>query len=336
MKVSIIIPVYNVAPFIEDCLNSVMKQTYTGNMECLLVDDCGTDDSISIAESMIEAYGGPIRFEVIYHDHNRGLSAARNTGTQNATGDYIYYLDSDDEITEDCIERLMAQVEEHPGVELVQGNVKTLPIFNWEGLTVRVRVPVTLSNEEVRSSFFVKEQMNVAAWNKLVKRSFLVEHNIEFIEGVIYEDTPWVFMLLKYLSQCCFVPEITYYYKRRDNSIVTGSNNYKKAYNLRRIYHQILSDLTPGNEAEEIKYYGKKMAYLCARYAKVVPEYMSDIECWQILARKYGPSGVRLRLAFGKRMGRTKYGWLILSLLYRFEHPRVFYTDVQRILKVIR
>ncbi len=67
MFVSIIIPVYNVAPYIENCLKSVMRQTYTGNMECLLVDDCGSDDSMAIAERMITAYTGAIRFKILYH-----------------------------------------------------------------------------------------------------------------------------------------------------------------------------------------------------------------------------------------------------------------------------
>ena len=71
MDVSIIIPVYNVAPYIEDCLNSVMRQTYVGPMECILVDDCGTDDSMAVAERMITEYTGPIRFEILHHDHNR-------------------------------------------------------------------------------------------------------------------------------------------------------------------------------------------------------------------------------------------------------------------------
>lgn len=65
MDVSIIIPVYNVAPYIEDCLNSVMRQTYQGSMECLIIDDCGTDNSIAIAEQMIASYNGPIQFREI-------------------------------------------------------------------------------------------------------------------------------------------------------------------------------------------------------------------------------------------------------------------------------
>ena len=107
LGVSIVVPVYNVAPYIESCLKSVMGQTYAGDMECLLVDDCGSDDSMAIAERMIGAYTGPIRFQILHHEHNRGLSAARNTGTDAATGDYVLYLDSDDELTQDCIERLM-------------------------------------------------------------------------------------------------------------------------------------------------------------------------------------------------------------------------------------
>ena len=73
MTVSIIIPIYNVALYIEDCLKSVMRQTYQGEMECLLVDDCGTDDSMAIAERMVGEYEGPIRFKVIRHERNRGL-----------------------------------------------------------------------------------------------------------------------------------------------------------------------------------------------------------------------------------------------------------------------
>ena len=92
MRLSIIIPVYNVEPYIEDCLRSVMRQTYQGAMECLIVDDCGTDDSMAIAERTIATYEGPIVFQVLHHERNRGLSAARNTGTLAAKGDYLYNM----------------------------------------------------------------------------------------------------------------------------------------------------------------------------------------------------------------------------------------------------
>ena len=91
MTVSIIIPVYNVAEYIEKCLYSVIQQK-TYNIECILVDDCGTDNSIEIAEKIINQYNGPISFKLLHHNHNRGLSAARNTGINIATGDYVFFF----------------------------------------------------------------------------------------------------------------------------------------------------------------------------------------------------------------------------------------------------
>lgn len=80
-----------------------MRQSYNGAMECILVDDCGTDNSMEIAEQLIKAYNGPIDFKVVHHEHNQGLSAARNTGMDASCGEYVYFLDSDDWISDDCI-----------------------------------------------------------------------------------------------------------------------------------------------------------------------------------------------------------------------------------------
>ena len=73
MKISIVIPIYNVSQYIADCLNSVFAQTYAGAMECLLVDDCGTDDSMRIVDELLASYQGPISFRILHHEHNRGL-----------------------------------------------------------------------------------------------------------------------------------------------------------------------------------------------------------------------------------------------------------------------
>ena len=85
MKVSIVIPVYNVEAYIIECLESVARQTYRGEMECLIVDDCGADESIALAEDFIRSYQGDIHFQILHHDHNRGLAAARNTGANSCS-----------------------------------------------------------------------------------------------------------------------------------------------------------------------------------------------------------------------------------------------------------
>ena len=89
IKVSIIIPVYNVSAYIERCVRSVMRQTYS-HIECILVDDATQDDSIGQCKQMIAVYQGPIQFLILSHQQNRGLSAARNTATDAATGEYVF------------------------------------------------------------------------------------------------------------------------------------------------------------------------------------------------------------------------------------------------------
>ena len=105
--VSIIIPVYGVENYIERCLYSVMQQdSKSVSLECILVDDCSPDNSINIAEKMIKDYSGGIRFEILSHEKNQGLSVARNTGMNSAKGRFLFFMDSDDYITDDCIVKL--------------------------------------------------------------------------------------------------------------------------------------------------------------------------------------------------------------------------------------
>ena len=105
-KVSIIIPVYNVEAYIEDCIASVMAQDYE-QLEVLIVDDCTPDQSISIVEKMISGYEGPHTYRIIRHAKNGGQSAARNSGISEAAGELIYFLDSDDYICEKAISNLV-------------------------------------------------------------------------------------------------------------------------------------------------------------------------------------------------------------------------------------
>ena len=95
--VSIIIPVYKVENWIEGCLLSVCNQTYE-NIECIIVNDATPDKSMDIVESILKNYTGSIRFKIITHELNRGLSAARNFCVKAATGDYLIFLDSDDKL----------------------------------------------------------------------------------------------------------------------------------------------------------------------------------------------------------------------------------------------
>lgn len=325
MKVSIIIPVYDVAAYIEKCLVSVMRQTYQGDMECLLIDDCGTDDSIAVADRMIAKYNGEIRFRIIHHESNRGLSAARNTGVKQAEGDYIFFLDSDDEIADNCIELLMKRVEFVPSVELVQGRASG-------NYSTKAKFLNVYSNDKVRQIFYQTESFLITAWNKLIKRSFLIEHQICFLEGVIFEDTPWMFCLLKYLSKVSFVNDYTYNYFKRADSIVSSAEKTERAKSFRIIYHYILTNLTPGHEKEEFNFYAIRFAYVYTKYTRFAKELKDDYLQWKEKAMKYGSPIVRMKLAASLRLEKLKYGWVPFVAWERMKTPLLIPSDIKRVL----
>ena len=179
MRVSIIIPVYNVAEYIEVCLESVFIQTYS-DIEVILVDDCGSDNSVELARQFIEVHR-LFNCRIITHSHNRGLSAARNTGLINATGEYVFFLDSDDSITPDCIEKMTTPLAQHDysfviaGYRIAPGNEKELLSMDKEYWVK--------NNEDVLASY-VEGEWYMMAWNKLCNRDFLLRNNLLFEEGL--------------------------------------------------------------------------------------------------------------------------------------------------------
>ena len=219
MKVSIIIPVYNVAPYIRRCLDSVAAQTYT-NIECILIDDCGTDDSVKIAKQWIEGYNGNIHFTIFYHSTNQGQSAARNTGIEVASGDYIYFLDSDDAITPDCIKILSDLAVKHPNADFVLGNTvkggNELMSHHF-----RKKAP-TCVDKRSQVDYTLLSATIDTAWNRLIKRSFIIQHKLFFPVGIVHEDVYWLFFLAKHTQKAAFTNEGTYYYYRNRNSIMNS------------------------------------------------------------------------------------------------------------------
>lgn len=228
MKVSIIAPVYNTQPYIERCFESIANQTYK-NIECIFVDDCTPDSSIEILEPLIVHYAGPVVFKIVKHAVNGGLSAARNSGTHAATGNYIYYMDSDDEITYDCIELLISMATKHPNAEIIQGNTKTIPTpklsKDWSNLNNK-RFPEYSANRSwIKHHCLLEPKIPINAWNKLIKREFILKHNLFFKEGIIHEDDHWMFYVAKHLKYIAFMKEFGYLHYQVEGSIMrTGCN----------------------------------------------------------------------------------------------------------------
>lgn len=285
--VSVIMPVYQVSDYVERCLMSVMNQTYS-HLECIIVNDVTKDDSIEKCERLINDYDGAIRFQIIHHEHNRGLSAARNTGTKAATGDFVYYVDSDDEMMPDCIEKLLRAALEYPEAEMVIGNAQFFLNGQKERVSLDEGMPSVIQSNELALSLYYQQRITNAAWNKLIRRSFIEEHDLYFKEGIIVEDYLWEFFVMKYLSTVPLVKDITYHYYKRSGSIMTSADDQTFGRSYFIIYEEILQHLTAGRENKELT---QNVASFCKFYLKhkaTIPAYKDLHGLYRRRTRQYG------------------------------------------------
>ena len=335
MDVSIIIPVYNVAPYIEDCLRSVINQTYVGDIECILVDDCGTDDSIAKAEQMIAEYDGSILFEILHHETNRGLSAARNTGMQKATGEYILFVDSDDEIAEDCIEKMMAIALKDPAIELIQGSHITYCDGQQSWHPKRIRITHAYTKDEVRNCFYKYRQIDVVAWNKLMKRSVIDDNHLSFLEGLLYEDTPWTFYWLKYVTNAFFMFDITYHQNRRPQSIVTGTSAQTAVIHQLKGLDDCITHLTSGYEKQEIKYFIIRFSGLYFSHSMNMLELQEELGKYFHYVWRYHDFRLCFILITSSLFGRFRNGRIVYTIILRLMYPTQIYRDLVRMWRSI-
>lgn len=238
MKLSIIIPVYNVSEYVVECLDSIAIQGDV-DAECIIVDDCGTDDSMSKVSAWIDSYKGSVDFKIIHHDHNKGISEARNTGMRHMTGDYVLFLDSDDYLLPNAISSLVEVVEKHPDVDYVVSSCECCRndlVNRWQ---ISDNDKGYWSNQTDIQRIVVK---NPNVWNKLYKCSLLKENGFEFDESLfMIEDLVFNFQVVhKILSICC-IQNHTYFYRIRQNSLMTSANrDDEKLKNHVNVYSRLM------------------------------------------------------------------------------------------------
>ena len=247
-SLSIIIPVFNVEQYIEECLHSVISQTFISSVECILVDDCTPDNSIVIAEEIIANYTGVIQFSIIRHRKNKGLSAARNTGIKAAKGKWLFFLDSDDWILPNCFQTMMDTLQKYPTSEIIISSTESEN--RWvksESLLERTDIPdYTEDQLWIMKGLLSRPVLfPLSAWNKLYSRDFIVKNHLSFLEGFIREDEIWSFHYSKFVRRVAFNKHNTYHYRLNPNGIVNTNQQYAStAFSLDMISHY-LDNITP-------------------------------------------------------------------------------------------
>lgn len=227
LKVSIVIPVFNAEKFIIDCINSIIDQNYP-NIECILVNDCSSDKSQEKIEQFIENYVGDISFKLFSHDKNKGPGTARNLGVQNATGDYILFLDSDDMIMPNALQNLIDLAIANNQPNVIVGNIYCENDYFQSVL----RFPSdTIYPAYTKDPIWIKNNfllnVKVIACSKIYNRKFILDNKLRFEEGVIFEDVIWHFTISQYIKDISFSYAPFYYYRFNENSIMNSKKREK-------------------------------------------------------------------------------------------------------------
>lgn len=216
-KVSILIPVYGVEKFIERCAESLFKQTYE-NIEFIFVNDCTKDRSIDALKKTIQKF--PERenqINIITHEKNRGLGAARNTAVAAATGDFVMHVDSDDYVDIHIVEKAVEKQKEQDA-DIVSCNAKEMHI-GYTNLMEHQHYPT--AKEQCLD--ILRRNRPVCIWGRLIKLSLYRRHNITVEEGVnMGEDYQVICRLLYYAEKTDVIDECLYFYDCYNESSYTN------------------------------------------------------------------------------------------------------------------
>lgn len=275
MKISVIVPVYNVAQYITDCIDSLYAQSYN-DMEVIFIDDCGHDNSIQLIEEYIATHDGK-QCIIVRHEKNGGLSAARNTGIRHASGEYVLFLDSDDTLAPEAISIMVSALDEKD-VDFVVGDYS---VFGDKVMDSDLKLKGGRYYKKEILESYSKGELYVMAWNKLCKKEFLEREGLYFTEGLIHEDQIWSFQIACKASSMLVINTVTYNYRVRKSSIMTSMNLQKDALSYAKVYDSILSFLNSNpqylNSLTYNIYEGKRSGILYSILKKGDKEAYSNI-----------------------------------------------------------
>lgn len=274
--ISIIIPVYNVAEYLDDCMSSVVSQTYD-NLEIIVIDDGSTDGSGELCDNWAHCDG---RITVL-HQANGGLSAARNAGLDCISGKYILFIDSDDIVATTYVETLYRSITEMGTLCVVCG-------FSEFGKGRKREIRATeetmiISSQEclawaMAPSRKSSHNVPVAVWCKIYRRSLFEDAGIRFPEGEVYENVAVMFPIVHSSGRVGLIPDVLYFKRDREDSIV-NTDTEKSIKDLERAqekFAQAIKGQYPGLCAEADRYLEKTRITLWIRYHEIWMESSGD------------------------------------------------------------
>lgn len=301
IKVSVIVPIYNVEEYIEECVTSILKQTLK-EIEIILVNDGTKDNSMKI----IEKYFDDKRIKVI-NKENGGLSSARNAGLKIAKGEYISFIDSDDYIEKTMLEDLYNASE---GADIIFSNGFD---YNMNDGKLLKSSRKFFFKTAVNKGSYVCMYTSAVVWNKIYKREFLQENNLNFIEGIIHEDDIFTIKTHFLANKVKYIEKNHYYYRiNRKNSIMNNNAKIKHLENYKIIYEKLneFFNYFNGSNFEKFRLYLLLNYYIVFEWRLDKKEHKNEVKIFEKEVKKY-------------------YNNLILSEIEK----KIIQDDLKRILK---
>lgn len=218
MKLSIIIPVFQVEDYIARCLQSIVSQDCS-DCEIILVDDATKDNSMAIAHEILD--NADVHVQYLKHDKNRGLSAARNTGISNANGSYLLFVDSDDVLADGALKIFINSIN-NTGADCIVGNYMVVS-DTGSYISKKYSYNRVFTSTDSIINAYSNGDIPVMAWNKCVKTDLIKGNKILFKEGIYHEDELWTFLLVNEVNSLAVIGIHTYSYFVRSGSIMTNT-----------------------------------------------------------------------------------------------------------------
>ncbi|MCU7207418.1 glycosyltransferase [Turicibacter sp. GALT-G1] len=323
MKVSVIVPIYNVENFVEECLNSLRYQTLS-DIEVILVNDGSTDNSIGKIKHLLDS----CNYFKLINQENAGLSAARNTGLKYATGEYIAFVDSDDYVEPTFLEELYNTAIED-NLDIVMGGYKKFQNNCYEEIRRNSNLYDTvMTGIEFLKSELKYDDYRMEVWDDLYRSEFLKEYNLKFEEGLLHEDelfTPLAFLQAKRVK---LIESNKYIYRQRENSIMSNTPNINHIKSYSFIINEFLN-IFEDTSSPDIKYIlSKLLINLCGGYE--VKIFKSDRSDKKLLLNKLRNAKLINALNYGNSLSpKQKFRYFLLKMNFD-----IFYLYVKKIYQI--
>ncbi len=323
--ISLIIPMYNVEKYIQQCLESVLTQTFK-DYELIIVDDCSTDNSVKIVENFKAQFES--RLQLIKLKKNGGAPGIpRNKGIKTAKGKYIVFLDSDDMLTPTALEELHNIAEETQADILHASQFITtndgseefgintpVKLDTWQVGGHHVKTVKAASNNLAqRVKVFCNKGFIWSCWNKIFRRDFLIDNKIEFPIMTYSEDMPFCFKALCLAEKYFRIPNVFYIYRYRQGSLqhrnVTTEQLIKIYLNVilegTKVFDQFMSKISFFNAEENLEYRYKVLDFFIREHLEYFeevyqkyPSYLIDVLLRENLTPVFGSNAALISYLF--------------------------------------